>query len=68
MVDVAIDDVFLVNFYGFGVRGHAEFDEVMEDGREGGGEEPGGFAGFGEVDCFFDLLFEAHGEHLVRFI
>lgn len=68
VVDVTVDDVLGVDFDRFGVGRHAELDEVADDVRESGGKEPGGFARFGEIDGFFDLILETHGEHFVGFI
>ena len=68
MVDVAIDHAGGVNFHRFGFRSHAAFNELFEDRRKGGGEQPGRLAVGGEFDGAADLLFEAHAEHFVRFI
>lgn len=68
VIDIAVDDVSGVDDDGFRVRRHADSDEVLKGAGEGGGEEPGGFAGFGEVDGGADLVFKAHAEHFVGFV
>lgn len=68
VVDVTIDDVFGVDLNRFGVGRHTDFDEVADDIRKGGREKPGGFAMFGELDGFADLVLEPHGEHFIGLV
>ena len=68
VVDIAIDHASGVNFHRLRFRSHAAFDELFEDRRKSGGEQPSRLAVGGEFDGATDLLFESHAEHFVRFI
>lgn len=38
VVDVSIDDIFVIDLHRLGIGRHAEFDEVVQNRGEGGGE------------------------------
>lgn len=68
VVNVAVDDVGLVDFELMGLGRHAVLDEAVNGVWDGGGEEPGAFPGTGEAEDFEEFFFEAHAEHFIRLI
>lgn len=68
MINIAVYNIFSVNFDRFGIRRHTKFDELVEHTRESGGEKPGGFAIHTDFDGGADLILKTHRKHLISFI
>jgi hypothetical protein len=65
VIDVAVDDVGLVDAQCLDVGRHAAFDEFVECFWEGCGEEPGADAVLGHVEDLGEIVFESHAEHFI---
>lgn len=68
VVNVAVDDVLVLDFEERCFGGQVVLDEVFYLLGEGGGEEPSAFALGGEFEDFGELGLEAHAEHFVGFV
>ena len=68
VVDVAVDDVRLIDLQRLRSFGHAVFDQAVDRIRDGRGEKPSALAGTGEAENFQQLPLKSHAQHLVRLV